>query len=126
MSKFAAFSPNGYEKEASIKIKTKTTMSFGAPVAPTPQLVGSCTAGTTDRLAPADHCVQSAGNDGISSLRWSATANHLVSTNWDGGVRCWEVQEQGGQIRALPKAQGESFIVGEDLLFLFRSGKSLH
>ena len=96
-------------------------MSFGAPVAPTPQLVGSCTAGTTDRLAPADHCVQSAGNDGISSLRWSATANHLVSTNWDGGVRCWEVQEQGGQIRALPKAQGESFIVyNNSTILLFR------
>jgi mRNA export factor len=82
-------------------------MSFGAPVAPAPQLIGSCTSGTTDRLAPQDHCVQSAGNDGISSLRWSPT-NHLLSTNWDGGVRCWEVQEQGGQIHALPKAQGES------------------
>jgi hypothetical protein len=31
----------------------------------------------------------------------------LLSSNWDGGVRCWEVQEQGGQIRAMPKAQGK-------------------
>jgi mRNA export factor len=83
-------------------------MSFGAPVAPVPtQLIGSCTTGTTDRLAPNDHCVPQAGNDGISSLLWSPVANHLLSTNWDGGVRCWEVQESQGQIRALPKAQGE-------------------
>ena len=53
------------------------------------------------------HQVPSAGNDGISSLIWSSKANHLVSTNWDGGVRCWEVQESGQQVRALPKAQGE-------------------
>lgn len=52
--------------------------------------------------------VPSAGNDGVSSLIWSSKANHLVSTNWDGGVRCWEVQESGQQVRALPKAQGES------------------
>jgi len=32
-------------------------------------------------------------------------SNHLVSTNWDGGVRCWEVQESQGQVRGLPKAQ---------------------
>ena len=83
-------------------------MSFGAAVAPAPsQLVGSCTSGTAVSLAPNDHCVPQAGNDGISSLRWSSTANHLISSNWDGGMRCWEVQEQGGQIRAMPKAQGE-------------------
>lgn len=85
-------------------------MSFGAPVAPAGQLIGSCTNGKTDRIAPQDHCVPSAGNDGISSLRWSPTANHLASTNWDGGIRVWEVQEQGGQIRAQPKAQGEFII----------------
>lgn len=80
-------------------------MAFGA-VAPAPaQLVGSCTGGTHASCATNDHCVPSAGNDGISSLTWSPTANHLVSTNWDGGVRCWEVQESGGQVRALPKAQ---------------------
>lgn len=55
-----------------------------------------------------DHNIgASSGNDGISSLIWSPVSNHLVSTNWDGGVRCWEVQEQGGQIRSMPKAQGE-------------------
>lgn len=52
-----------------------------------------------------DYSVPHAGNDGISSLSWSPNANILISTNWDGGVRCWEVQEQGGQIQALPKAQ---------------------
>ena len=83
-------------------------MAFGAAVAPTAsQLQGSCTNGTAASCAPNDHCVQSAGNDGISSVIWGPNANHLVSTNWDGGVRCWEVQEQNGQVRALPKAQGE-------------------
>ena len=57
-------------------------------------------------IAPTDCNVPQAGNDGISSLNFSPTpANFLISTNWDGGVRCWEVQEQGGQIRANPKAQ---------------------
>lgn len=81
-------------------------MAFGA-VAPAPaqQLVGSCSSGNQASCAPNDHCVAQAGNDGISSLTWSPTVNHLVSTNWDGGVRCWEVQESGGQVRALPKAQ---------------------
>ena len=82
-------------------------MSFGAAVAPAPGLVGSCTSGKSASMAPQDHCVAQSGNDGISSLRWSPTANYLISTNWDGGVRCHEVQEQGGQIRAAPKAQGE-------------------
>jgi len=57
---------------------------------------------TTERP---DYSVPQAGNDGISSLAWSPNANILISTNWDGGVRCWEVQEQGGQIQAIPKAQ---------------------
>ena len=72
--------------------------TFGAPAQ---------AAGANTMAAPTDHNVQSAGNDGISSLTWSPTANILVSSNWDGGVRCWEAQEQGGQCRALPKAQGE-------------------
>jgi mRNA export factor len=49
--------------------------------------------------------VPQAGNDGISSVNFSPTANFLVSSNWDSGVRCWEVQEQGGQVRAQAKAQ---------------------
>lgn len=69
---------------------------------------GGTTGGTATSIAPTDHCVTSAGNDGISSARWSPSANILVSTNWDGGVRCWEVQESQQQVRALPKAQGES------------------
>ena len=73
--------------------------TFGAPA--------PATGGANTMAAPTDHNVQSAGTDGISSLTWSPTANILVSTNWDGGVRCWEAQEQGGQCRALPKAQGE-------------------
>jgi len=32
-------------------------------------------------------------------------ANILVSTNWDSGVRCWELAEQGGQVQANPKAK---------------------
>ncbi len=54
-----------------------------------------------------DYSVPQAGNDGIASLCWSPTQNILISTNWDGGVRCWEVQEQVGQVQAVPKAQGE-------------------
>lgn len=53
-----------------------------------------------------DYSVPQAGNDGISSLTWSPTANILVSSNWDGGVRCWEVQEQNQQVQATPRAQG--------------------
>mmetsp|Transcript_12390 Transcript_12390/g.16264 ORF Transcript_12390/g.16264 Transcript_12390/m.16264 type:complete len:360 (-) Transcript_12390:151-1230(-) len=56
-------------------------------------------------IAPTDCNVPHAGNDGISSLIWSPTANILVSGNWDSGVRCWEVQDNGSQIQATPKAQ---------------------
>ncbi|ACI64541.1 WD-40 repeat containing protein [Thalassiosira pseudonana CCMP1335] len=80
-------------------------MSFGVAAAQTPQLVGSCTAGRAASATPNDHSVAQAGNDGITSVIWSPTANNLVSTNWDGGVRCWEVQESAGQVRAMPKAQ---------------------
>jgi mRNA export factor len=59
----------------------------------------------TTSIAPNDCNVPQAGDDGISSLTWSPNANFLVSSNWDSGLRCWEVQEQGGQIRALPKAK---------------------
>jgi mRNA export factor len=57
-------------------------------------------------MVPNDHNVAQPGNDGVSSLTWSPAANILVSSNWDNGVRCWEVQEQSGQIMATPKAQG--------------------
>ncbi|CAJ1953443.1 unnamed protein product [Cylindrotheca closterium] len=66
---------------------------------------GTNTGTRVNSIAPQDCNVPQAGNDGISSLKWSPAANFLVSTNWDGGVRCWEVQEQGGQVRASPKAQ---------------------
>lgn len=81
-------------------------MVFGS-VAPAPAQPSSYASGPNASCAPGDHCVPQAGNDGISSMNWSPTANHLISTNWDGGVRCWEVQESGQQIRALPKAQGK-------------------
>ena len=58
-------------------------------------------------MAPNDCQVPQPGNDGTSCLEWSPTANILVSGNWDGGVRCWEVAEQQGRIQANPKAQGE-------------------
>jgi mRNA export factor len=59
-------------------------------------------------IAPNDHSVPQPGNDGVSTLTWSPTANILVSGNWDSGIRCWEVQvqDQTGQIMATPKAQG--------------------
>jgi mRNA export factor len=60
---------------------------------------------TATPAARVDYSVPQAGGDGISSLAWSPNANILVSTNWDGGVRCWEVQEQAGQVQAVPKAQ---------------------
>lgn len=69
------------------------------------------TAGTAGAMAPNDHQVSSPGNDGTSGLSWSPSANILVSSNWDGAIRCWEVQEQGGQIRANPKAQGKKIHV---------------
>jgi mRNA export factor len=72
------------------------TMSFGSPSPST--LLSS--------IAPYDCNVPQAGNDGISSLSWSPTANILVSGNWDSGIRCWEVQQQGPQqVAAQPKAQ---------------------
>lgn len=54
-----------------------------------------------------DYSVPHAGNDGISSLTWSPNSNYLVSTNWDGGVRCWECQTDAAsaRVQALPKAQ---------------------
>eukprot|EP00980_Cylindrotheca_fusiformis_P005571 scaffold1183_cov114-Cylindrotheca_fusiformis.AAC.4 len=68
---------------------------------------GSVTTTTTvaNSIAPNDCNVPHAGSDGISSLNWSPTANFLVSTNWDGGIRCWEVQERSGDVQANPKAQ---------------------
>jgi len=75
--------------------------TFGSATTTMPAL----TNGTQASIASGDCNVPQAGNDGISSLRWSPTSNILVSSNWDGGVRCWEVQEQGGQVRAQPKAQ---------------------
>jgi WD40 repeat protein len=60
-------------------------------------------------IAPNDCNVPSPGNDGISSLHFSPTSNALVSTNWDAGVRIWDVQfdQPTGQIRANPQAQGK-------------------
>ena len=77
-------------------------MPFGSPSA------GNGTAvGTNASCSPNDHNVTQAGTDGISSLIWAPNNNYLVSSNWDGGVRCWEVQESGGRIQAAPKAQGK-------------------
>lgn len=62
--------------------------------------------GGASSISPNDCNVPSAGNDGISDLTFSPTSNVLVSTNWDSGVRCWNVQSQNGQTQALPQAQG--------------------
>ena len=72
--------------------------TFGSPAA-------GGGAGRSATIAPGDAAVPQAGNDGISAIRWSPNANNLVSSNWDSGIRCWEVQEQGGQVRVIPKAQ---------------------
>jgi mRNA export factor len=68
----------------------------------------SKTLGSKNSIAPNDHKVDQAGADGISSLSWNPNANFMASSNWDSGVRVWEVQEQGGQIRSMPKAQSKS------------------
>jgi mRNA export factor len=89
--------------------------SFGAP-APVATGAGgtppAVTTGTAHSADARDHSLgNSVGNDGISKVVWSPTANHLVASSWDGGVRCWEIQEQGGQVRSMPKAQGETVTV---------------
>lgn len=66
---------------------------------------GSATTTTNNSIAPNDCNVPQAGDDGISSLIWSPTSNILASTNWDSGIRVWEVQESNTQIQAQPKAK---------------------
>jgi len=74
--------------------------SFGTQAAPPVQVKS---------IAPNDCNVPQAGTDGISSLNWSPTANFLVSSNWDSGVRIWEVAANPGNtsqpVQANPKAQ---------------------
>ncbi|GMH93110.1 hypothetical protein TrVE_jg8478 [Triparma verrucosa] len=50
--------------------------------------------------------------DGISSLNWSPTANHLVASSWDNAVRYWDCQvappsvsSQPAQWQVLPKSE---------------------
>ena len=45
--------------------------------------------------------ITSPPTDGISSVKFSPVANHLIATSWDNQVRCWEVQPTGASI---PKA----------------------
>ncbi|TYZ58543.1 hypothetical protein PybrP1_009561 [[Pythium] brassicae (nom. inval.)] len=52
-----------------------------------------------------DYTVPTPISDGIADLAWSPTANVLVAGSWDNYVRCWEVQQQGAQFNAVPKAQ---------------------
>lgn len=97
---FREYSQSTYQ---SVTSSLTTTMStFGTP----------STSSRPSSIAPNDFNVPSAGNDGISSLEFSPTSNLLISGNWDGGVRCWDVQTQpppnpntSGQIMATPKAQ---------------------
>ena len=78
--------------------------SFGSPAA-----TGGTVNGKPKSIAPNDCNVPQAGTDGISSLNWSPTANFLVSSNWDSGVRVWEVQANpqnvNAPVAAQPKAQ---------------------
>lgn len=105
-------------KNASHKIKRATMATFGSP-------------STTQRASidPNDLNIPQPGGDGISSLVWSPTANYLVSSNWDGGVRCWEVAEQAGRLQAQAKAMSKYDITvmkvsGGDSLFSSQSDKS--
>eukprot|EP00887_Chlorella_sp_A99_P007661 scaffold20.g7661.t1 len=50
---------------------------------------------------PSDVEVPSPPSDGVSSLSWSPTSNHLVATSWNGQALCWEVQANG---QSIPKA----------------------
>ena len=56
-------------------------------------------------ISPNDCKVPMVGDDGVSSLTWSPMSNYLISLNWDGGIQLWEVQEQGGQVQAIPRMQ---------------------
>lgn len=42
--------------------------------------------------------------DGISSVGWSPTANHLVASSWNNSVYVWDVQASG---QTVPKAQNK-------------------
>ncbi len=73
--------------------------TFGSPAA---------TSGKPKSIHPQDCNIPQAGTDGISSLNWSPTANFLVSSNWDSGVRVWECQANPSSpqpVQAQPKAQ---------------------
>jgi mRNA export factor len=65
------------------------------------------TTGRARMIAPTDCAVSEPGDDGVSSLLFSPTANILVSGNWDSGIRAWEiqVQDQNRQVNAVPKAK---------------------
>jgi len=63
-------------------------------------------------IAQNDHNVAQAGNDGISTLTWSPTADYFVSGNWDNGIRCWQVVPgQDGNVTAILKAQGDHWLL---------------
>jgi WD40 repeat protein len=82
--------------------------SSGSGITSTVASQPGATAGRATSIAANDCVVPSPGNDGISSLNFSPTSNALVSTNWDSGVRIWDVQfdQPTSQIRANPQAQG--------------------
>lgn len=60
--------------------------------------------GTATAAAAADYDLPSPPDDSVSELRWSPTANILAVGSWDGGVRAYEVQQQGSSFQAAPKA----------------------
>ena len=61
-----------------------------------------------EEMSDGDYEVPQPGNDGISSLTWSPTYNILASSNWDGGVRCWDCRQEHGRVHATPLGQGQS------------------
>jgi WD40 repeat protein len=73
-----------------------------------------------ESIDPNDCSVPLVTNDGVSSLQFSPNVgtNILISTNWAGGVQCWDVKQDplSGKVAAIPKAHGKFWLV---VVFLF-------
>jgi mRNA export factor len=74
----------------------KAQTTFGAP--------SSTSFGAQQAATSSDYEVPNPPNDSISSLCWSPTHNILAASSWDNEVRAYEVQQQGTQFQATPKA----------------------
>lgn len=68
--------------------------AFGAPAFGTTATAG---AGSTHNPNK-DIEIVNPPSDGVSSMKFSPVAGHLVATSWDNQVRCWEVAANGQSI----------------------------